>query len=603
MNATRQGTALVAAIAYAALASAGSAAAAQPAAADLTRATRTAATVPADLAAARRDERARLGRFGLLQVAPRSGAVRAFGRLDALLTAESARPAADVALDYVRARPAIFGLDGADLSNLKIVRQYAAAGIEQVRWAQTYRGIQAIDTSLTANLTATGRLINVVGEPRHRLALASVTPRISAADAYANAAAPVGAPARKALRTSTGAQRETTFAGGADAKLVIYENGGPRLGWRLTVPVDARRVYDVLVDATSGGVERRRNVVHSATALVYRNYPGAPAGGAPQTVNIDAFLDSGSDAAHRPVRAHVHRRRRRRPKSRRRGSPAGEVGPIAGNWNYGLTNVGGCAPPCVWDPSIANSWAVNRAADATQVHWFVSNFHDHLENTPAIGFTNAAGNFEGADPVIAQSMDGANTGGGFPDSDHINNANMSTFVDGTSPVMQMYLTDSGPGPASTGFDASVLYHEYTHGLVGRTIVDASGADATTGAQGGAINEGTADFYAADYLVAEGLEPDVAGTPDVELARFSFGNLRSEPTDCRVAADPDAFDPICVGGSTPHYGGYTYADFGDVSAPPRCMPTGRSGRRRCGSCARCSSPSAASPTARPRRGGS
>jgi hypothetical protein len=49
----------------------------------------------------------------------------------------------------VRARPDVFGLDAADLSNLQIVRHYSAAGIEQVRWAQAYRGIPAIDTSLT----------------------------------------------------------------------------------------------------------------------------------------------------------------------------------------------------------------------------------------------------------------------------------------------------------------------------------------------------------------------------------------------------------------------------------------------------------------------
>jgi extracellular elastinolytic metalloproteinase len=573
MRASRQGATFLAAMAVAALWSTGTAVGAQPGAFDFAGASRGVAAVAADAAAARRDERARLGRLGVVQVAPRSGAVRAFGRLDALLTGESARPAADIALDYVRARPGVFGLDAADLSNLRVVRHYSAAGIEQVRWAQSYRGIDAIDTSLTANLTATGRLINLLGEPRHGLALASLTPRVDAAQAFTRAAEPVGARARGVTRSSAGPDRETTFAGGAVAKLVIYEGDGPRLAWRLTLPVDSTHVYDVLVDATTGVVERRRNLVHSATALIYRNYPGAPAGGAAQSVNIDGFLDPG---ATRLIGPDAHSFTDADDVVRAPGDvppPAGEVGPSAGNWNYPVTNVGGCAPPCIWDPLTANSWAVNRAADATQVHWFASNFHDYLENTPAIAFTNAAGNFEGDDPVVAQSMDGAGTGGGLPDSDHLDNANMSTFPDGTSPLMQMYLTESGPGPASTGFDASVLYHEYTHGLVGRTVVDATGAEAVGGAQGGAFNEGTADLYAIDYLVGQGLESDAPGTPDVTLAKFAFGDLRSEPTDCRVAANPSAFDPVCTGGNTPHYGGYTYADFGQVTGGPEVHADG------------------------------
>ena len=84
---------------------------------------------------------------------------------------------------------------------------------------------------------------------------------------------------------------------------------------------------------------------------------------------------------------------------------------------------------------------------------------------------------------------------------------MTTYPDGTSPHMQMYLTqdfiDFDEG-RSTSLDASVVYHEYTHGLVGRTITDAGGFQAVGGAQSGAINEGTADWYAMDYLVGAAL---------------------------------------------------------------------------------------------------
>ena len=157
------------------------------------------------------------------------------------------------------------------------------------------------------------------------------------------------------------------------------------------------------------------------------------------------------------------------------------------------------------------------------LHWLIGNFHDHLENTPQIAFTNAAGNFEDADRVVAQNIDGANTRERLPGRGPLQQREHDHVPRGHSPHMQMYLTQDffDPTGRSTAFDASVVYHEYTHGLVGRTITDAGGFQAVGGAQSGAINEGTADWYAMDYLVGAGLEPD-SGTPDVMRA----GSTRS-----------------------------------------------------------------------------
>ena len=68
----------------------------------------------------------------------------------------------------------------------------------------------------------------------------------------------------------------------------------------------------------------------------------------------------------------------------------------------------------------------------------MNKYHDHLKAAP-IGFTAAAGNFEGKDAVSTQPDDGANTANGLPDGNHVDNANMSTPADGQSPTMQMYL--------------------------------------------------------------------------------------------------------------------------------------------------------------------
>jgi hypothetical protein len=116
-----------------------------------------------------------------------------------------------------------------------------------------------------------------------------------------------------------------------------------------------------------------------------------------------------------------------------------------------------------------------------QVFYYVNKFHDHLRDAP-IGFTRAAGNFEAIDDdaVQAQPDDGATTAGGHPDPNHVDNANMATPSDGIAPIMQMYLFHDPADPtdpflqSNGGDEADVVYHEYTHGLSNRLVIDPSG---------------------------------------------------------------------------------------------------------------------------------
>ena len=115
------------------------------------------------------------------------------------------------------------------------------------------------------------------------------------------------------------------------------------------------------------------------------------------------------------------------------------------------------------------AWVANQKQNAVQAFYYANRFHDHLAAAP-INFTDQS--FEGADRLRLETDDGAMTG---PDSSHRNNANMATPPDGMSPIMQMYLWQSSPQRAvNGGDDASILYHEYTHGLSNRLIHDANG---------------------------------------------------------------------------------------------------------------------------------
>ena len=107
-------------------------------------------------------------------------------------------------------------------------------------------------------------------------------------------------------------------------------------------------------------------------------------------------------------------------------------------------------------------------------------------------------------------------------------------------------------------DAGLVFHEVTHGLSERLVTDAAGFGALSSAQAGAIGEGTSDFYAMDYLVDEGIEPDDPDAADVRLGRYlddgSPIGVRFQPID---QVD----------------GGYTYADFGDVLGIPEVHADG------------------------------
>ena len=101
---------------------------------------------------------------------------------------------------------------------------------------------------------------------------------------------------------------------------------------------------------------------------------------------------------------------------------------------------------------------------------------------------------------------------------------MSTPPDGTPPTMQMYLQhqpgtsypDGDPFPANnTGDEAVTVYHEYTHGLSNRLVVDVLGNSTLGPVQADAMGEAWGDWYAADSLVSDGLEVDKKGKADLD----------------------------------------------------------------------------------------
>jgi extracellular elastinolytic metalloproteinase len=106
-----------------------------------------------------------------------------------------------------------------------------------------------------------------------------------------------------------------------------------------------------------------------------------------------------------------------------------------------------------------------RPAAVTNLFYLNNIMHDVQYQ---YGFDEASGNFQmnnygrggvGNDSVRAEAQDGSGT----------NNANFSTPPDGSRPRMQMF-TWTSPNPDRDGdLDATIVYHEYGHGISTRLV--------------------------------------------------------------------------------------------------------------------------------------
>ena len=529
---------------------------------------------------------ARLGGHAVLDVDPITATPRVVGRLDGALTGPQPGDAADVALGYVGANAAALGLDPADLATLRLARRTTVGGVTYLRWRQEAGGVPLLDNDLRVSVDADGRVIALAGAPRAGLDTTALTPALSAIDARAAVAQDAGIDHEATVTSGpSGPRRDTTFSTGDRAALVLFgDTRGVRLAWEVVYAARADAWYDTVVDAATGAILRRANLAKGVDGLVFGNYPGAATGGAQEQVPLDDYLtDPATATTLAGPNAHVWSDLD--DASVDPVVPAPDPGEDVAPGLYpfesfnGSNEFGACDAGhlCSWDAGVGSSWETNREQNAVQVFWSVNRFHDHLAAAP-IGFDAASGNFEaaGGDALVAQTDDGATTNGGvLPDGRHLDNANMVTLPDGQSPVMQMYLffNNTLPPPNASPFrdvnggdDASIVYHEYTHGLSNRLITTATGAGALDTLQAAAMGEGWSDWYAKDAVVAEGRQPDTTLPGEIDMGAYvdappAFHQIRTEAIDCPVGAAAAR----CPGTATAGSGGYTFGDLGRIKA--------------------------------------
>ena len=537
-----------------------------------------------------------LGSSAVVDIDPLTGTPANLTALERYLTGPRAGSARSTALSYVRAHLSELGLRSSDLSTLRLSRDYVdESGTHHLAWTQWADGVEVFGNGLEAHVTKRGQLISIQGSPVSGLAELtagrSATPQLGATTARGKAAADVGSSAEGAsLRTSSSRTGSTSLWSNGDSARPVWfiSPSGAHLAWDTFTKTSDGQAYSHVVDATNGSVLYRRDLIDNdrGDARVYEYFPGAARGGKPKVVNfvkrkwiapraswlqgrnVSAWADLNDDNLVNP-----------REKTPLPGTKA--FAQFKLHHFNGANKLCSKKWVCTWSPNRRFSWRVNKRADVTNAFFLASNFHDYLARKP-IGFTARAGNFERADgdAVNLNALDGADTDNGFPDGAHIDNANMLTPPDGTPPTMQMFLWHFPRTPNSVepylpmsgSFDASILYHEYTHGLSNRLVVDAQGNSTLNQIQSGAMGEAWSDWYAMDYLVTKGLQRDTGRDGQILEGKYTLANrfpFRTMAMDCRVhSRAKNCTDPI-----TGRRGGYTYGDFPRIGGSPEVHSSG------------------------------
>lgn len=389
--------------------------------------------------------------------------------------------------------------------------QRASSGARAVYLQQLYKGIPVFQAAQTVRFAPDGALKDSVGSNVTIQAELEVSPRITVRQAVSLAAAQVaapdadeqdatdqfGEPLRPASVDLAGFQPQITaafpdkpdqptvleagpFGDRIKASLTWFElaEGDIRLAWEvlMTMP-EQQGQYRTVVDAEDGAVLYCRQLMQSAVARgnIYQVDGSAQRQmtlfprplqdyGLPIPADLpeqfpDHWIES-DEAVGNAVRGHL-----------------GDQGPtIRGTASDGLLT---------FDPTAADG----DDQKVLNIFYFNCFMHDYFY---LLGFREADGNFQhdnlGRGGVPSDRVDArAHSGAVF------GTANMSTPVDGSSPVMNMGLVSSTG--RHTAFDSSVVFHEFMHGVTNRLVGGPMNTRALDASQSRGMGEGWGDYVA------------------------------------------------------------------------------------------------------------
>ncbi|SDY37880.1 Fungalysin/Thermolysin Propeptide Motif [Micromonospora pattaloongensis] len=503
---------------------------------------------------------------------PRFGTPRTIRADGGWLTGPRSGDAVAIARSFIDANRDAFGFSAADVAALAVVRDHelVGTGTRVINFAQSHAGLRAVRGGhLGVAVAADGRVLSYAGAPSRGgrlLAAHQLTPGQALQKAVGRLAPGVAYTALAAgERAGFQVFAKGPFAGESYVQKAVFPVAdGVRPAYRVLFVKGLDAAWDTVVDAATGATLYQASLVaHDAEGTVYENYPGAPAGGSPvirpfgpTAQSPSGYVDptglaglAGPTTVGNNANAYANYSNYLVPADQgpRPVSPTGQF-----NYAYGANwarTKGQTVPP---------SYALDLDAAATNLFWHHNRIHDEFY---ALGFTESAGNFQlhngdrggqGGDPILGLVHAGAATGGS-PTYTGRDNAYMLTLPDGIPPWSGMFLwepiNDAFEGPHADGnFDASVIEHEYAHGLSNRYVGGEDNALNTH--QSGSMGEAWGDWYALNYLYGKGLAKTAV------VGQYATGNDTRGIRNWDYDANPTGFGDIGydLGGAEVHSDG-------------------------------------------------
>ena len=453
------------------------------------------------------------------------------------LTEAAAGDPLDIAIAYLTDHADRLGLGGQDILQSIVTDHYVSSdtGVTHIYLRQRLNGLEIVNSNISVNITADGRVLNVGGG--FVSGLASATAPALTATMTAPAAATLAAAALHLPSTTDFlvTQQSPDPAGAVvlvNAELsldpiparlhYVASPQGVALAWDLVMrTADLQHWYDVSVDAETGECLQVSDWVNAATYNVYAGQTESPSDGDRTLVTNPA------DPAASPLGWHD--------------TGGAEYTDTRGNNVFAqedadANNTGGFRPDggqelyfdFALDP--ASSPYVNRSAAIANLFYWNNFLHDaHYR----YGFDEASGNFQmtnytglglGGDAVLADAQDGSS----------YNNATFATPPDGQSPRMQMYLFTLNTPMRDGALDNQIIIHEYSHGVTNRLLGGPGNANALDARQSKAMSEGWSDWWALMFT----LKPT-----DAKLGAYPFGTyaLGQSPDGPGLRQYPRSFD--------------------------------------------------------------
>jgi extracellular elastinolytic metalloproteinase len=333
------------------------------------------------------------------------------------LTPASAASPEGIATGYLRSR----GRSESVLNSLRTTNTNTSRGVTHVRMEQQLDGLSVYGGYMKAAVNANGELIHMID---HLYGVTNVIPGHTDAGQALGAAMANLYPSESANFRATGVRGNTTsFDGGAffygeptvTAAVIPIDNGTFVRGWLVQTWTAESNELSISVVDGNGRVLDVENRTANDSYNVFTEDPGK--GGQTTVPGQPGWLGAGAQKTINIIGSNAHAYL----------DVDANNAPDSGGATVSDGNFLTAA-----DLGVAPTTTANRAVAVQNLFYFNNRVHDILY---AKGFDEAAGNFQGNDPVNAEAQDGSGT----------DNANFSTPNDGSSPRMQMYLW-TGVGP-------------------------------------------------------------------------------------------------------------------------------------------------------------